>query len=316
MKSRKGVTVASIIILIIGISAIAISATTEPAQPLSLVARNPELPETVYFADEDINLDRLDRTERLDRELTAMTFGHGNILLTIKRANKYQPLIEPILKEHNIPEDFIYLAAIESYYDYKAYSPARAAGIWQLLATTGREYGLEVTDEVDERYDPEKSTIAACKYLNKAYDKYGNWINVAYSYNAGMRRISSELESQQQASALDLHLVEETTRYLYRIIAMKQIVENPKEYGFYLDANQLHQPIKFNTIEVSTAIDWINWAKKQNITYAQLREYNPWIRSKKLTNRNLKTYKVRVPIEGEIYHSQRTHITHNPNWVI
>lgn len=322
MNKKKTITIITIAALAIGLSSLAIPTDIEPFQEPAkpseptLIARNPKLPQILNFAGEEINFDRVDRAERLDRELTSMTFGHGNTLLTLKRANKYLPLILPILREQNVPEDFIYLAAIESYYDYNAYSPARAAGIWQLLAATAREYGLEVTDEVDERYDPEKSTIAACRYLKKAYKIYGNWINVAYSYNAGMGRISKELESQQQTNALDLYLVQETTRYIYRILAMKQILEQPKKYGFYLDKNQLYQPIKYKTVEVSTEIDWIVWSKEQNITYAQLREYNPWIRSKKLTNRNLKTYNVKVPLENEIYHSKRTPITHNPKWII
>lgn len=313
MRYCKPIIILSIVaVLAIGL----LSAEIEPFVQPPLIARNPQLPDSVTFAGEVVSLDRVDRAERLDRELTSMTFGHGNTLLTIKRSNKYHPLIIPILKEMNIPEDFVYLAAIESYYDYNAYSPARAAGIWQLLASTAREYGLEVSAEVDERYDPEKSTYAACRYLRKAYRIYGNWISVAYSYNAGMGRISKELESQQQTNSLDLYLVQETTRYIYRILAMKQIVENPKSYGFYLDKSQLYQPIKCNIVKVSTAVDWIKWSKEHNISYAQLREYNPWIRSKELTNRNLKTYSVKVPVESEIYHSKRTHTTYNPNWAI
>lgn len=278
---------------------------------------NPETPNSIEFAGQKISLDRLDLYERYDRELTSLTFGHGNTLLTIKRANRFFPIIIPILKKYGIPEDFVYLAAIESYFNLRAYSPARAAGIWQFLASTGKQYGLEVNSEVDERYDPEKSTIAACKYLKKAYYKYKNWPTVAASYNAGTGRISKELESQFVNNSMDLYLTEETSRYVFRIFAMKEIVSNPKKYGFNLKSEQLYQPVKYKKVEVNTKIEsWSNWCKKYKISFLQLKELNPWIRKNTLTNKSGKTYTVKIPLENELYRSKRDFITYNNNWVI
>lgn len=280
-------------------------------------SNNPDVPTTVIFAKEKVDFDRLDMYERLDRELTSLVYGHGNTLLTLKRANRYFPTMIPILRKYEIPEDFIYLAAVESYFSLTAYSSAKAAGIWQFLAPTARQYGLEVTDEVDERYDPEMATVAACKYLNVGYAKYGDWATVAASYNAGMGRISSELEKQLAETSFDLYLTEETSRYVFRIIAMKVVLENPKSFGYKITKDQLYQPIKYKEVEVNGAIEsWSDWAKGYGITYSQLRELNPWIRTKSFINKNKKTYKVRIPSANELYRSKRDFNTYNKNWTI
>lgn len=277
---------------------------------------NPEVPMAVHFAGEKVSFDRLDMYERLDRELTSLAYGHGNTLLTIKRANRYFPEIVPVLKKYGIPEDFIYMAAVESYFNIRAYSSANAAGMWQFLAGTAKQYGLEVNSEVDERYDPEKATVAACKYLKDAYDRYGNWSTVAASYNGGMGRLTNELSSQMEDTFYDLYLTEETSRYVFRIIAMKMIFENPKAYGFRLSADQLYQPLKYKTVEVSESVpSWSEWAQNYDISYAQLREINPWIRSKSLTNKNGKTYIVKIPLENELYRSKRNFKSYNKNWI-
>ena len=222
-----------------------------------------------------------------------------------------------ILKEQGVPLDFLYLAVTESSMDYNAYSSAKAAGMWQLLAGTGRDFGLEVSDEVDERFDPEKSTVAACKYLKAAYKKYGHWPTVAASYNAGMQKISGELSKQKVDNSFDLYLVQETSRYVFRIIAYKLVMESPKRYGYRFSRKNLWQPVDYTTVDVSGSVpSWIDWAKGKGITYAQLREANPWIRSSKLTNASGKTYKVRVPKQSELYRSKRTFTVYNKEWVV
>ncbi len=281
------------------------------------VSANPDIPMSVDFAGQRISLDRIDMFERMDRELTSLIYGHTSTLLCIKRANRYFAALEAILKQQNVPLDFLYLACTESTMDYAAYSSSHAAGLWQLLAATGRQYGLEVNDEVDERYDPERSTVAACKYLKDAYSKYRDWPTVAASYNAGMGRISSELGKQGQKSSFDLWLNQETSRYVFRILAFKVLMENPKRYGFRLRRAQLYQPVRYNIVEVNGGVaSWIDWAKSHGCTYAQLREANPWIRASKLTNSSGRTYRVRVPVSDELYRSKRKFTTYNKNWTI
>ena len=285
--------------------------------PVFSVTASPDIPASVTFAGEKVSFDRLDMAERLDRELTSIIYGQTTTELCFKRANRYFPALSKILKEQGVPLDFLYLAVTESSMDYNAYSSAKAAGIWQLLAGTARDYGLEVNDEVDERFDPEKSTVAACKYLKAAYKKYGHWPTVAASYNAGMQRLTNELSKQKVDNSFDLYLVQETSRYVFRIIAYKLVMENPKRYGYRLSRQHLYQPVGYTVVDVTGPVaSWIDWAKGKGITYAQLREANPWIRSTKLTNAGGKTYKVRVPKQGDLYRSKRTFTTYNKDWVI
>ena len=276
---------------------------------------NPEIPMSYTFAGEKVDLDRVDMAERLDRELTSMVYTHGNTLLTIKRANRYFPLLEPILKRNGLNPDFLYLACIESYLNPLARSGAGAVGIWQFMPGTAKEYGLEVSDEVDERYDFIKETEAACKYFRKAFAKYGNWESVAASYNGGTGRIDKEMTSQGVTSAFDLWLVDETRRYPYRMMAMKMIMENPSAYGFTLGDHQLYQPLEYTVETVSGPVeDWPTWALQHGIDYQTLREYNPWIRAKKLTNKAGKTYQVWIPKADSQLRSRRSVKTYNPNW--
>jgi len=277
---------------------------------------NPETPRSVSLCGKKVDLDRVDMWERFDRELTAMTYTHGSVLLTIKRANKYFPEMAPILKANGVPEDLLYLACIESWLNPRAYSPAKAAGIWQFMPATAKQYGLEVSDEVDERYNLEKATAAACRYMKKAYAKYGDWSSVMAAYNGGMGRISSELEAQGGDNAMDLYLVEETSRYPFRVMAMKTIMEHPRAFGFTIKADQLYQPRKYKTVKVSEAVaDWSEWARRHGISYAQLREENPWIRAKKLTNKTGKTYTVRIPTEQSLSRSKQAKSIYDENWV-
>ncbi len=292
-------------------------ATTGSSSPVFSTTASPDIPMSVTFAGEKVSFDRLDMAERLDRELTSIIYGQTTTELCFKRANRYFPVLAKILKEQGVPLDFLYLAVTESSMDYNAYSSAKAAGMWQLLAGTGRDYGLEVTDEVDERYDPERSTVAACKYLKAAYKKYGHWPTVAASYNAGMGKITSELSKQRVDNSFDLYLVQETSRYVFRIIAYKLLMETPKRYGYRFSRKNLWQPVDYTTVDVTGSVaSWIDWAKDKGITYAQLREANPWIRSTKLTNASGKTYKVRVPKQNDLYRSKRTFSVYNKDWVI
>ena len=290
---------------------------TTSSSPVFGVTASPDIPMTVNFAGETVSFDRLDMAERLDRELTGIIYGQTTTELCFKRANRYFPALAKILKEQGIPLDFLYLAVTESSMDYNAYSSAKAAGMWQLLAGTGRDFGLEVGDEVDERYDPEKSTVAACKYLKAAYKKYGHWPTVAASYNAGMQKLSGELSKQKVDNSFDLYLVQETSRYVFRIIAYKLVMESPKRYGYRFSRKNLWQPVAYTTVDVTGSVpSWIDWARSKGLTYAQLREANPWIRSTRLTNSAGKTYKVRIPKKDELYRSKRKFTVYNKDWVV
>lgn len=257
---------------------------------------SPDIPECIYFAGQRINLDRADMYERLDRELTSVCYTHGTTLLILKRANKYFPVMAPILRKNGVPEDLLYLAVVESSLNQRAYSGAKAAGMWQFIPSTAKEYGLEVNDFVDERYNIEKATAAACRYLKKAYSRYGNWESVAASYNGGMGRVSRELDAQGADSSFDLYLTDETSRYMFRILAFKILMENPAHYGFILRGENLYFPVKTRSIKVSEPIeDLPAWAKEQGCDYATLRELNPWLRAKSLPNKSGKTYTILVP---------------------
>jgi len=276
-----------------------------------------DVPESIDFCGDNISFDRIDMAERLDRELTTTIYGQTSTSLIIKRANRLFPRLIEILKENNMPEDLIYLAVAESSLDINALSPAKAAGIWQFMPSTGRQYGLEINDNVDERYDPEKETVAACKYLRGAYSKYGNWATVCASYNAGTGKISSELSKQNVNNSFDLRLVNETSRYVFRIIAYKIFLQNPKLFGYRLRSNQLYQPVDCDIIEVSTSVsNWASWASDHGLTYAQLRDANPWIRSMNLPNASGKVYMVKVPKRESLYRSTAVKSIYNRNWVV
>ncbi|MDR0536463.1 MAG: lytic transglycosylase domain-containing protein [Tannerellaceae bacterium] len=263
---------------------------------------SPDIPSQISFCGQTIDLSRYDRHEGFDRELSSFTYLHSTTLLLFKRANRYFPIIEPILKKNGIPDDFKYLAVIESHLDPKASSPVRATGMWQFMEGTARQYGLIINATVDERSHVEKSTLAACKYLKAAYSKYGDWMTVASSYNAGMGRISGEQNHQNVESALDMWLVDETLRYPYRILAIKLIFEDPVKYGFILTPKNLYKPIRTKEISVSSDIpDLAEFAKSQNITYADLKRFNPWLKERKLIVAGNK-YTIQIPEEEEMYY--------------
>ena len=276
-----------------------------------------EVPSSVTFCGKSIDLTRYDRYERMDRELLAFTYMHSTSIQMIKKANRYFPIVEPILKANGIPDDFKYLMVIESNLNPNVRSGAGAAGLWQFMQTTGREYGLEVNKNIDERYHVEKATEAACKYLKDAYDKYQDWIAVAASYNAGQARISSQFEKQQVDDMLDLYLVEETARYVYRIIAAKIMFSNPSAFGFRLRTKDLYMPISYKEVTVNTGISNLaEWAKKQGITYALLKNMNPWLRDNFLQNVSKRTYTLKIPTAEGMKHDPKKVKAHDKRWVV
>jgi membrane-bound lytic murein transglycosylase D len=274
------------------------------------------IPSKMEFAGQSISLERYDMRERFDREQIVIAFNHSVSMLIIKRANRLFPVIEPVLKENGVPDDFKYLAVIESNLDTRASSGVQAAGLWQLMPKTAQQFGLEVNDEVDERYQVEKSTEAACKFFKSAYAKYKNWTTVAASFNAGMGRISSEKENQQVDEAFDMLLTSETSRYVFRILAMKQFLENPKAFGYTISHDQFYQTINTKSISVKGPVtDWTVWAAQYGITYSQLKDFNIWLRDRKLTNAAGKEYILQIPDKDDLIFNPATIIIHNPMWV-
>ncbi len=261
----------------------------------------PKVPSNIIFAGEKIPLENFDVYERVDRELLVNMYWHSATILAFKRANRWFPVIEPILKKNNIPDDFKYMAVIESNLS-NVVSPAGATGFWQLMEAAAKQYGLEVTKEVDERYHVEKSTEAACKYLRNSYAQFGSWITAAASYNMGLAGVDRQLGRQQAGNYFNLVLNEETSRFVARIIAAKEIFENPQKYGFYLDDDDLYSPLKTTEVTVSGSVDNLaDFARGYGINYKILKMYNPWLRDNVLKNPGGKTYTIKLPEKGSVY---------------
>lgn len=272
-----------------------------------------ELPEKISFAGETIPVDRFYVYEALDREFSINTYWHSNTLLWMKRANRFFPVIEPILAKHNVPNDFKYLAVIESGLT-NAVSPSGAAGIWQFLDGTAREYKLEVTTDVDERYHLAKATEAACKYLKDSHKLFGSWLMAAAAYNAGKNRIMKAVADQKTNNYFDLQLIEETARYVPRLIAIKTIYEDAGNYGFFLRKKDLYQPIPTNSMLVDTTInDLPAFAIRHQLNYRILRELNPWLRSYKLNNPARKPYLLQIPKAGYLMRSKLLDLNRETN---
>lgn len=251
--------------------------------------------EEIDFAGERMPLEMLDVRESLDRELLVNTYWQSQSILFHKRANRYFPIISPILKKNGIPDDFKYLAVIESGLQ-NVVSPAGATGFWQFMKGTATDYGLEVANEVDERYNLEKATEAACKYLKDAYQKYGSWTMAAASYNLGMNGLSRQVERQKAANYYDLLLVEETARYIFRILAVKEILSKPTQYGFHLREKDLYPPIETYTVSVDSSVnDFADFAFTHQTNYKILKYLNPWLRDTYLKNPTGKKYLIRLP---------------------
>lgn len=267
-------------------------------EPASMTAISFDLPTEVSFAGEPVPLAIPDVRERLDKELHINSYLHNNTIFLMKRANRWLPQISAILKVHQIPDDFKYLALIESGL-VNDVSPKEAVGYWQILKSSGKELGLEITKEVDERYDPIKSTHAACKYLQKAYDKFGNWTVVAASYNRGIAGMTRAIENQKVNSYYDLFLNDETSRYVFRLHAIKEIMEHPEKYGFQVNARHLYQPEELRYVTVTQTIpDLVAFAKAHQSNYKLLKRHNPWLREERLTVKKGKTYQIGFPVSN------------------
>lgn len=250
------------------------------------------------FAGEEVPLGNFDVYERLERELLRNAYYHSNTLISLKRTKRFFPVIEKILAENGVPEDFKYLAVAESDLS-NAVSPSGAKGVWQFLQATGKSFDLEISDEIDERYHLEKSTEAACKYLKVLKEKFGSWTMAAAAYNMGETKLSKEKEIQRTANYFDLNLGQETSSYVFRILALKEIMSHPPDYGYLLEENEKYAPLdNYKTIEVSDAVaNWGDFAIEHGTTYRMLKVYNPWLVESSLSNKSKKTYEIRIPIK-------------------
>lgn len=273
-----------------GVAGIQFTMAESPSPAISL-----NVPEALTFAGEPVPLNIPDVYERLDKELQINTYFHSNTIFLIKRAHRWLPQIEKILLANDVPVDFKYLPLIESNL-LNDISPKNAVGYWQILKSAGKENGLEINNEVDERYDPLKATEAACRYLNTAYRKFGNWTLVAASYNRGMAGIQRALDNQQVDTYYDLYLNDETSRYVFRILAIKEIVENPHRYGFQVNPQHLYQEEPLRYIEVDETIkDLVAFAKQHDTNYKLIKRHNPWLRDDRLTVRKGSHYRIAIP---------------------
>ncbi|GAB5399877.1 MAG: lytic transglycosylase domain-containing protein [Aureisphaera sp.] len=257
-----------------------------------------ELPQEMDFAGERVPLEDPDIRERMDRELLVNTYWQSNGLLIFKRANKYFPIIEPLLEQYGIPEDFKYLAIAESALQNNR-SPAGAAGFWHFLKSTGKEYGLEINDYVDERYNLEMATKVAAEYLKASKNRFGSWTLAAAAYNAGNAGINRQLKKQLVDDYYDVLLNDETSRYVFRILAFKEILSNPEKYGFNFREKDLYTPIPTYNVKVDTAVtDFALFAKQFDINYKILKLHNPWLRDNYLKNASGKEYLIQIPEKG------------------
>jgi membrane-bound lytic murein transglycosylase D len=275
-----------------------ISKTKEQQTPQILRVEALDIPDVMTFAGERVPLQDTDVRERLDREIHVNTYWHSNMLLMIKKSNRFFSEIEPLLKKYNLPDDFKYLAVAESGLD-NVTSHAGASGFWQFMKATGKEYGLEINNYVDERYNLELATKVAAQYLINSKDLFGSWTTAAAAYNAGNAGITKQMKRQDATDYYSLLLNSETGRYVFRILAFKEILSNPEKYGFYVDQQDLYQAIPTKTIIIETPIeDFAKFAKQQGINYKILKIHNPWLRDTYLKNASGKAYSIKIPIPG------------------
>jgi hypothetical protein len=297
-KMNRIKRIALVVTLVLVSGAFVYGISTEKKNKITHEGTTSYFPTNIDFAGEEAPLNISDVRERLDRELLINANLDATTLLIIKRANRAFPIIEPILAKYQVPDDFKYLAVIESGL-VNAVSPAGARGVWQFMPATAKEKGMEVNDMVDERYHLEKSTEAACKYLVEAKAKFGNWTLAAASYNGGMTGVNKQIEMQKVSNYYDLLLNDETSRYVFRILALKEIMKDPAKYGFVIDLNQLYVNLPSKIITVDTSItDLAAFAKSQGINYKILKIHNPWLRDKKLLNTSGKRYELQIPLSG------------------
>jgi membrane-bound lytic murein transglycosylase D len=256
------------------------------------------IPDSVNFAGEPMPLDNFDTRESLERELITTAYRHSSTILIIKKSSRYFPLISKILAQNGIPDDFKYLVAAESDMINQV-SPAGATGFWQIMAETGKEQGLEINNEIDERYNLEKSTKFACDFFRKSYQKYGNWTLAAASYNGGRSAVDDQIEIQKVNNYYDLLLADETARYIFRVVAYKLVINNPAAYGFDITEKDYYPEFRYTEVKIDSAItDFASWAKGYNTNYKMLKLLNPWLRKPFLTNKFKKTYLVKIPEPG------------------
>lgn len=261
---------------------------------------SPVIPDTVKFCGETLPIDTYYVREALDRELMVNMYGHTNMMTWMKRANRVFPVIEPILKKNGVPSDMKYLCVAESGLT-TATSPAKAQGYWQFMEATGKTYGLEVNADVDMRNDLEASTEAACKFLKTLKSHLGSWSAAAAAYNCGEGGLSKRMSQQSTQSYFDTRLNSETARYVYRIVAIKLIMQHPQDYGFYLRKCDMYPQIPYTTVTLSGQnVDLYDFAKKNGTTYKMLRELNPWLNNDKIVNKSGKTYTIRIPKQNGI----------------
>ncbi len=266
----------------------------DPAYKISAI----DIPADLNFAGEPVPQEDPEILERIDREFLVNTYWQSNALLLMKRAHKYFPIIEPILAKNGVPEDFKYLAVAESGLQ-NVVSPAGARGFWQIMKATGKEYGLEINDNVDERYHLEKSTQVACDYLKKYREKYGSWTLAAAAYNAGTGSIDKYMDIQKATGYYDLLLGDETGRYVFRIMAIKEILSDPEKYGFMIEEGDLYTNVPTFQVEVDTPVtSFADFADQYEINYKILKRHNPWLREPHLNNSSRKKYQIAIPMKG------------------
>lgn len=306
MKRKQYILSFSGLLIISAISICAIvSVKNQEQEYRSLFQRHmkvfaPEIPVKASFAGESVPLDIYYVREAFEREILANTFMHSTSIMVFKRANRWFPVIEPILKKNGIPDDFKFLAVAESNL-VNVVSPAGAEGYWQFIKPTGQKYGLEINDKVDERYNMEKATQAACDYFKDAFQKFNNWTLVAASYNRGQDGLQRALDNQRTNNYYDLYLNDETSRYVFRIMAIREVYNNPGKYGFLLREQDFYQQIPARIVTVDSAItDLPSFARKMSVNYRILREMNPWIRDYSLPNSSRKSYAFKIPKEGAL----------------
>ena len=260
----------------------------------------PPIPEKLEFCGERVPLEDFDVRERIDREFLVNTYWHSATLLYLKRANRWFPIIENILKKNGIPEDFKYMSVAESGI-INSVSPDGATGFWQLMEPAAKKYGLEINKEIDERFNIEKSTQAACDYIKDAYSKFGNWTLVAAAYNMGIDGIEKQIDRQKTKNYYNMFLNEETYRFVFRIVTLKEIFKNPNKYGFYFSDYDLYPNIETYDVKVNYPVkDFADFAKKYGINYKIFKIFNPWLRDSYLTNKTRKTYIIKIPKPGEV----------------
>ncbi|MDP4291720.1 MAG: lytic transglycosylase domain-containing protein [Bacteroidota bacterium] len=259
---------------------------------------NVPLPVKLDFAGEEVPMEYGFVHENLEREITVNTYWASATLLIMKRANRYLPLMEPVFKKYGVPEDMAYIAMIESQLA-NVISNAAAVGFWQFTRDAAVENGLEVSTEVDERYNVINATEAACKVMKASRDRLGSWTLAAAAYNAGRTRIITAVTDQNQHNFYHLYLNDETSRYIYRILALKIIMQNPQRYGFNLRNKDLYAPIPTEQIKVNNTIPDLNaFAIRNGVSYKTLKDFNPWLRQPKLTNKDKNSYTILLPKPG------------------